>query len=216
MDSHHFHPKGHCWETSLGCKVKLLESRDAGGSQFISIEPCYGTHHIDRSGNTKMLQMRFGKANITGAAHAKGTHTLPRSWLRCPPAGHTLWQRLVSEASDGRLEALHVGQTARTVRGRRLYFFSERVQWLSRGQTPQSMPRELDLNDLILPVVDGRRPAHTRMALGTGRLLLVPIKAKLTDIDPLLGVGLPFHIRTPGSNHAECRSVAGSRPGSGP
>jgi hypothetical protein len=76
--------------------------------------------------------------------------------------------------------------------------------------------REFDLDDLVLPVVDSRRPAHTRLPLGTSRLLLVPIKAKLTDIDAVIGVGLPFHIRTPGSNHAECRSVAGSRPGSAP
>jgi hypothetical protein len=66
----------YCWETSLSCIGKSLESRDACGSQFIPIQPCYRTHHIDRRGNAKMLQMRFGKANITGAAHAKGTHPL--------------------------------------------------------------------------------------------------------------------------------------------
>src|SRR6266568_7093147 len=60
--------------------------------------------------------------------------------------------------------------------------------------------RELDLDDLVLAMVESRRPAHTRMPLGTSRRLLVPIKAKLTDIDAVIGVGLPFHIRTPGSN----------------
>ena len=84
---------------------------------------------------------------------------------------------------------------------RRLYFFSERVQRVSRGQLPQSMPREFDLDDLVLAMVDCRRPADTCMPLRTGRLLLVPINAKLTDIDAVLAVGLPFHIRTRGSNH---------------
>ena len=121
----------------------------------------------------------------------KARTRFPKSWLRCLLAAYTLWQMQTSEASDGPLEALHVGQTARTVRVRRLYFFSERVQWVSRGHTPQSMPREFDLDDLVLPVVDGRRPAHTRMPLGTSRLLLIPIKAKLTDIDAVIGVGLP-------------------------
>ncbi len=61
--------------------------------------------------------------------------------------------------------------------------------------------RELDLDDLVLAMVVSSRPAHTRMPLGTSRRLPVPIKAKLTDIDTVIGVGLPFHIRTPGSNH---------------
>src|SRR5947208_2572401 len=38
--------------------------------------------------------------------------------------------------------------------------------------------RELDLDDLVLAMVESRRPAHTRMPLGTSRRLLVPIKAK--------------------------------------
>src|SRR5260370_10246071 len=68
--------KRHCWETLLSCSVEPLESRDACGSEFIPIEPGHHTHHINRSGNPKMLQVRFGKADITGAAHAKGTHPL--------------------------------------------------------------------------------------------------------------------------------------------
>ena len=60
---------------------------------------------------------------------------------------------------------------------------------------------ELDFDDFVLPVIDSRRPADTRMPLGTNRLLLVPLNAKLTDIDPLIGVGLPLHIETPRANH---------------
>ena len=39
-------------------------------------------------------------------------------------------------------------------------------------------------------MVESRRPAPTRMPLGTSCLLLVPIKAKLTDINAAIGVGL--------------------------
>src|SRR6266516_2892564 len=70
------HQRRHCWETPLSGMVKPLESRDACGSEFIPIEPCHHTHHINRSGNTKVLQMRFGKTDITGAAHTKGTNSL--------------------------------------------------------------------------------------------------------------------------------------------
>src|SRR5438270_6957196 len=66
----------YCWETPLSCQVKPLVSRDACGSQFIPIKPCYCTHQINRSGNPKMLQVRFGKADIAGAAQAKGAHSL--------------------------------------------------------------------------------------------------------------------------------------------
>ena len=89
--------------------VQPLESGDACGSAFISIEPSHRTHDIDRGGNTKMLQMRFSKTDITGAAHAKGTHSPPKSSLRSPLAAHTAWQRLASFADDGLLGALHVG-----------------------------------------------------------------------------------------------------------
>ena len=101
--------KGHCWETLLSCSVEPLESRDACGSELIPIEPGHHTYHINRSGNPKMLQVRFGKADITGAAHAKGTHPPPKSSLRSPLAEHTGWQMRASAADDGRLGALHVG-----------------------------------------------------------------------------------------------------------
>src|SRR6266487_4919878 len=103
------HQRRHCWETPLSGMVKPLESRDACGSEFIPIEPCHHTHHINRSGNTKVLQMRFGKTDITGAAHTKGTNSPPKSSLRCLLAGHTGWQRLASAAGDELLGALHVG-----------------------------------------------------------------------------------------------------------
>lgn len=53
---------------------------------------------------------------------------------------------------------------------------------------------ELDLDHCIFSVVDRRRPTDTRFSLRAGRLLAFPIDEKLTDIDPLLSIGLPLHI----------------------
>ena len=39
------------------------------------------------------------------------------------------------------------------------------------------------------------------MALGTDRLLLIPINTKLTAINALVSVGLPLYIETPRTNH---------------
>src|SRR5713101_591114 len=47
--------------TPLSCMVKPLESRDVCRSEFIPIEPCHHTYHINRGSNAKMLQVRFGQ-----------------------------------------------------------------------------------------------------------------------------------------------------------
>ena len=95
---------------------------------------------------------------------------------------------------------------------RRLYFFAERVQRVSRGQLPQSVLEHLIEIALVLPMVDSRRPADTRMPLWAGRLLLVPINAKLTNIDTVLGVGLPLHIATRRTNHFDPLLLLEARP----
>ena len=48
--------------------------------------------------------------------------------------------------------------------------------------------READLDHLVFPIVNDRRPTDTRMSLGTGRLLLIPINTKLTAINTLVSV----------------------------
>ena len=63
------------------------------------------------------------------------------------------------------------------------------------------MPREADLDHLVFPIVNDRRPADTRMSLGTGRLLLIPINPKWTAINALVSVGLPLDISTSRTNH---------------
>jgi len=44
--------------------IQPLGSRDVCRSEFIPIEPCDRTHHIDRCGNPEMMQVRFGQADI--------------------------------------------------------------------------------------------------------------------------------------------------------
>src|SRR5512133_1950217 len=74
----------------------------------------------------------------------------------------------------------------------------------TRGQTRAALAvcgGEADLDDLMLPVIFGRRPTDTGMSFGTGGLLAFPINAKLTDIDALVGISLPLHIATGRTNH---------------
>ena len=92
-----------------------------------------------------MLQVRFGKADIAGAAHAKGTHSLSeivasipsRSAYCLAKAGVFCRRRVAWSAS--------CWACGRMVRVRRLYFFSERIQWTWRGQRPQSVVENLIL-----------------------------------------------------------------------
>lgn len=53
---------------------------------------------------------------------------------------------------------------------------------------------ELDLDHLVLPVVDGRRPTDTVLSLGADGLLMLPINEELAGIDTLLRVSLPLDV----------------------
>src|SRR3989442_12753981 len=76
MDSGARQRMNYCWETPLSCEVKPLESRDACGREIMPIGTGHRPHQINRSGNPKMLHMRFGQANITRATHTEGTYSL--------------------------------------------------------------------------------------------------------------------------------------------
>ena len=62
---------------------------------------------------------------------------------------------------------------------------------------------ELDLDDLILPVVDSRTPTDTVLSFGADGLVALPIKAELAGINALLGARLPFHIAPRWPNHID-------------
>ena len=59
---------------------------------------------------------------------------------------------------------------------------------------------ELDLDDLVLPVINGRSPTDTALPLRADRLLVFPIDEELAGVNTLLGVGLPLHICTRRTN----------------
>jgi hypothetical protein len=52
------------------------------------------------------------------------------------------------------------------------------------------------------------------MAFRTNRLVVLPINAKLTHIDAVFAVGLPFHIWAPLPNHLNPPLLAGDKDGS--
>src|SRR5438270_10264684 len=84
---------------------------------------------------------------------------------------------------------------------RRLYFFSERIQW-TRARTATTIGGgELDLDHLIGSIVDGRSPTDAAMSFRANCLLAFPIDDELAGINALLRVGLPLHIATGRTNH---------------
>ena len=73
--------------------------------------------------------------------------------------------------------------------------------------------RELDLDDLVFPVVNGRGPTDARVSLWAGCLLLFPIDGKVTDVEARrlewLAIGSSFGLVLPDQSG----SPAGSPPG---
>src|SRR5260370_22789645 len=147
-----------------------------------------------------MLQVRFGKAAITGAAHAKGTHPLRNR--RFDPLSQSIlagkcWRLL---PTTGGLERFMLG--LRSDRdGPPLVLFC-RADTVDLARTATAIfCGELDLDHLIGSVVDGRSPTDTPVSFGADRLLAFPIDEELAAIDVLVGVGLPLHIATSMTDH---------------
>src|SRR6266567_8202914 len=179
--------------------VKPLESRDACGSEFIPIEPCHHTHHINRSGNTKVLQMRFGKTDITGAAHTKGTNSLRNRRFDAFSQGILAgkgWRLLPATSC---LERFMLGLGSDRDGSAFVLLFRADTVDLARTATA-SGGGELDLDHFIGSVVDGRSPTDTTLSFGADCLLAFPVDEELAGINALLRVGLPLHIATSRTN----------------
>jgi hypothetical protein len=107
--------------------------------------------------------MSFGQADKTGAAQAKGPHSLPKSWLRCLLAGHIDWQRLASFDDEGRLQRFMLGR--RSDRDSASFVLLCRVNTVDLAKAAAtSGGGELDLDHLISSVVDGRSPTDTALS----------------------------------------------------
>src|SRR5579859_1185551 len=85
---------------------------------------------------------------------------------------------------------------------------SDSTTWITSGVRTRGtagtalavLDGEFNLDHLSLAVVDGRSPADTAMTFGTGRLLSLPIDVKLTRLEALLLLGLPFDIGARGTD----------------
>jgi len=185
---------------SLSRMVKPLKGRETGGSQFIPIEPGYDADDIDGSSDPNLLQMRLVQANVARATQAEGSHALRNGGLDPLTQPLLLSKRWCLLLLTGGLQRLMLGlwthgqQAPRCTRG-----------GMGTGSYTRTVltvfGREADLDPLVFPMVNGWRPTATRMSLGTGRLLLIPITTKSTAINALVSVGLPLDISTSRTNH---------------
>jgi hypothetical protein len=84
---------------------------------------------------------------------------------------------------------------------RRLYFFSERIQWTWTGQRPQSVVENLILITSLVRLSMAGVQLILRCPRGANCLLVFPIDDEPSSINALLGIGLPLHIATGRTNH---------------
>src|SRR5712691_6648939 len=144
--------------------------------------------------------MGLGLTNVARAAHVKGTHSLRDGGF--DPFSSSILPRkcgsLLSTAGGLQGFMLFVRTHSDQSTG------SRRARGGTGSQTRTDgaiFGGELDLDDLVFSVVDGGSPTAAGMPFRTGGRVVLPVNAKLTYIDAVIGVGLPFHIRTPRSNH---------------
>ncbi len=144
--------------------------------------------------------MCFGKADIPGAAHTKGTNPLGNRRF------NAFSQRILSGKcwrllpATGGLKRFMLG--LRSDRDGSPFVLLFRAGTVGELRTDAAIfGGELDLDDLVFPMVDGRRPTDTALSLGAERLLAFPIDEEPSSIKTLLGVGLPLDIATRRTNH---------------
>jgi hypothetical protein len=79
--------------------------------------------------------------------------------------------------------------------------------WRDLVAAPTILGRELYLNDGLLAVIDGRRPADTGLASWTSRVLLVPINLEMVSVKTGPCAGLPVIVEACGPQ--EIHAVVG-------
>ncbi len=60
---------------------------------------------------------------------------------------------------------------------------------------------EADLDDLVVPGIDGRSPTNTGVSFRAGGLFGLPVDYEVTAIKPFRHTGLPLAIGSCGPNH---------------
>ena len=176
-----------------------FKSREARLGKRFFHEPIPHAHEVDRRRSHDMLKGSFHLPDIAGSSQAIGTG----------PLG----QRPCNPGAAGLCCGVDGGGLARSrgVQGLigRLTTDGEHAPWRagtlgSTGTRLAILDGELDLHDLILPLIHRRCPTGAAMPARTPRLALVPIDRKVTGSKALRGLGLPVVIgpRRPESSDA--------------
>ena len=166
-----------------------FKSREARLGQRFFHEPVPHAHEVDYRRGHDMLEGGFHLPEIPGSSQTIGTRPLGQppfhtsaSGIFCGVCGGGLARSgcvqglIVRLATDGEHATLSAGTLCST--GTRLAI----------------LDGELNLHDLILPLIHRRGPAGAEMPARTPRLALVPIDHKATGIKSLRGLGLPVII----------------------
>jgi hypothetical protein len=103
----------------------------------------------------------------------------------------------------------------RTVINRRGVADWEDVQQARRGVPRQSVVEKRMLITWLFRVSRAGVQLLLQWPCCPNRLVVLPSNAKLTYINAVLGVGLPFHIWAPGPNHLNPPLLAADKDGSG-
>jgi len=140
-----------------------------------------------------MLQVRFGEADITRAAHAKGPHALRNRCCDAFSQGRLTGKGGRLLATTGGLQRFVLGLRSNSDGAPLVLLYRVNTVDLARTATAIG-DGELDLDHLIGSVVNGRSPADTVFPFGADRLLALPVDDEPSFINALLCVGLPFHL----------------------
>src|SRR5260221_10602025 len=182
----------YCWRTRLSSVVEASKSRTASLSARKPTEPCHATNHIKSGGSGDVLQMRSLLPDIPGAAQTLRANPLGNGALNTRSLGIDLGKFLgrfpLSPLFQGEVLLLRTNRDGAT-----------RMANGVRTQRARRAPlavccRELDLDHLVCPVVNGRSPTAADASLRAGCLLVFPIDEKVISIEAGLLTGLPLMV----------------------
>ena len=140
-----------------------------------------------------MSQMDPREAHVAGPSQACAPCPARDGAFDPGPSGILCLKRLCGFPLPSRLEGLilRLGPDGERPPGVTLLRAYALGYWVA---APTILARELHLNGGIPAIIDGRRPADTRLARRTGRLLLVPINLEVLGVNAGSLAGLPLII----------------------
>ncbi len=164
----------------LGTRCKSSKPGQARLRLWDSLQPGYSARQVDRCRRDHMLQVRFGQADVAGAAQIKRTGTL-RDGAFDPGAGFIAFLEfrglltLTSRLQSHILGTWFQFQSARMVLG---------PGTLRATRTGVTVVRvKVDLNEFPAASIFSGSPTLTQLAFRTGNGLGLPIDAKTGDVE---------------------------------